>query len=73
MRWNQIEGNWKPSDGYETRGKPTNDETKQSAAGKREILLGQLQEGLGSAQDKAKGQGRHSSSGKTISGSFFIF
>jgi uncharacterized protein YjbJ (UPF0337 family) len=74
MRWNQIAGNWKPFYGYETRGELTYDETKQSA-GKREILLGKLQEGLGVAQDqakaKAKEQGRYS--GKTMSGSFFIF
>jgi uncharacterized protein YjbJ (UPF0337 family) len=70
MRWNQIAGNWKPFYGYETRGELTNDETKQST-GKREILLGKLQEGLGVAQDKAKAQGRYS--GKTMSGSFFMF
>ena len=68
IRWNQIEGHWKPFDGYETRGELTHDENKLSA-GKREILLGKLQEGLGVAQDKSE-QGI-SDFGK-ITSSFFI-
>ena len=70
MRWNQIEGNWKPFHGHHALGEPTNDETKQSA-GKREILLGKLQEGLGIAQDKAEKRGEDF--GKASRGCFYIF
>ena len=70
MRWNQIEGNWKPFEGYESEDKPTHVVSKQ-LAGKREILLGKLQEGLGVAQDKAEERSRDF--GKIVSDSFLIF
>jgi uncharacterized protein YjbJ (UPF0337 family) len=57
--------------GHHALGEPTNDETKQSAAGKREILLGKLQEGFGIAQDEAVKQGEDV--GKASRGCFYIF
>ena len=69
MRWNQIEGNWNPFDGCETRAELNHDENKL-AASKREILMDKLQEGLGIAQGKA--ERRISDFGRTTS-NFFIF
>ncbi|WP_305907075.1 CsbD family protein [Methylomarinum sp. Ch1-1] len=55
MSWNQIEGNWKQFKGKakETWGDLTDDELDQ-IAGKRDILLGKIQEKYGIAQDEAE-------------------
>ncbi|UZR29805.1 CsbD family protein [Methylococcus mesophilus] len=54
MSWNRIEGNWKQFKGKvkETWGELTDDELEQ-IAGKRDILLGKIQEKYGLAQDEA--------------------
>jgi uncharacterized protein YjbJ (UPF0337 family) len=70
MRWNQIEGEWKPFNGHPALGEPTTDETQQSA-GKREILLGKLQEGFGIAQEEA--EKRAADFGKATRGHFYIY
>lgn len=55
MSWNRIEGNWKQFKGKvkETWGDLTDDELDQ-IAGKRDILLGKIQEKYGIAQDEAE-------------------
>jgi uncharacterized protein YjbJ (UPF0337 family) len=70
MRWNQIEGDWKPFPGHHAPGEPAHDETQQSA-GRREILLGKLQEGFGIAQEEAEKQ--VDDFGKETRGYFYIF
>jgi len=57
MNWNQAEGNWKQFTGKvkETWGKLTDDEIDQ-IAGKRDILLGKVQEKYGIAQEEAEKQ-----------------
>jgi uncharacterized protein YjbJ (UPF0337 family) len=54
MSWNVIEGNWKQFKGKvkETWGELTDDELDQ-IAGKRDILLGKIQEKYGIAQNEA--------------------
>jgi uncharacterized protein YjbJ (UPF0337 family) len=54
MSWNRIEGNWKQFKGKvkETWGELTDDELDQ-IAGKRDVLLGKIQEKYGIAQDEA--------------------
>lgn len=54
MSWNVIEGNWKQFKGKikETWGELTDDEIDQ-IAGKRDILLGKIQEKYGVAQNEA--------------------
>jgi len=54
MSWNRIEGNWKQFKGKvkETWGELTDDELDQ-IAGKRDILLGKIQEKYGIAQEEA--------------------
>ena len=54
MSWNRIEGNWKQFKGkvQETWGELTDDELDQ-IAGKRDVLLGKIQEKYGIAQDEA--------------------
>jgi uncharacterized protein YjbJ (UPF0337 family) len=54
MAWDQIEGNWKQFKGKikETWGDLTDDEIDQ-IAGKRDILLGKLQERYGMEKDEA--------------------
>jgi uncharacterized protein YjbJ (UPF0337 family) len=54
MSWNRIEGNWKQFKGKvkETWGELTDDEIDQ-IAGKRDVLLGKIQEKYGIAQDEA--------------------
>ncbi|MGZ5010308.1 MAG: CsbD family protein [Methylobacter sp.] len=54
MAWDQIEGNWKQFKGKikETWGELTDDEIDQ-IAGKRDILLGKLQERYGLEKDEA--------------------
>ena len=54
MSWNRIEGNWKQFKGkvQETWGDLTDDELDQ-IAGKRDVLLGKIQEKYGIAQDEA--------------------
>ena len=54
MSWNLIEGNWKQFKGKvkETWGDLTDDELDQ-IAGRRDILLGKIQEKYGIAQDEA--------------------
>ncbi len=55
MSWNQIEGNWKQFKVKVrgTWGDLTDDEIDQ-IAGKRDILLGKIQEKYGIAQDEAE-------------------
>jgi len=57
MNWNQAEGNWKQFTGKvkEAWGKLTDDEIDQ-IAGKRDILLGKVQEKYGIAQEEAEKQ-----------------
>ena len=57
MNWNQVEGNWKQFSGKvkETWGKLTDDEIDQ-IAGKRDILLGKVQEKYGIAKEEAEKQ-----------------
>jgi uncharacterized protein YjbJ (UPF0337 family) len=57
MNWNQVEGNWKEFTGKvkETWGKLTDDELDQ-IAGKRDILVGQIQKKYGLAQEAAEKQ-----------------
>jgi len=57
MNWNQVEGNWKQFTGKvkETWGKLTDDEIDQ-IAGKRDILLGKVQEKYGIAKEEAEKQ-----------------
>jgi uncharacterized protein YjbJ (UPF0337 family) len=55
MLWNQIEGNWTQFKGKvkEMWGDLTDDEIDQ-IAGKRDVLLGKIQEKYGIAQDEAE-------------------
>jgi uncharacterized protein YjbJ (UPF0337 family) len=55
MAWDQIEGNWKQFKGKvkETWGDLTDDEIDQ-IAGKRDVLLGKLQERYGMQKDEAE-------------------
>jgi len=57
MNWKQAEGNWKQFTGKvkETWGKLTDDEIDQ-IAGKRDILLGKVQEKYGIAEEEAEKQ-----------------
>ena len=52
MNWNQVEGNWKQFSGKvkETWEKLTDDEIDQ-IAGKRDILIGKVQEKYGIAKE----------------------
>jgi len=55
MSWNQVEGNWKQFKGkvLEKWGELTDDELDQ-IAGKRDILIGKIQEKYGLAEDEAE-------------------
>jgi uncharacterized protein YjbJ (UPF0337 family) len=55
MAWDQIEGNWKQFKGKvkETWGDLTDDELDQ-IAGKRDVLLGKIQERYGMKKDEAE-------------------
>ncbi|MCL7421953.1 MAG: CsbD family protein [Methylobacter sp.] len=55
MAWDQIEGNWKQFKGKvkETWGELTDDELDQ-VAGKRDVLLGKIQERYGIEKDEAE-------------------
>jgi uncharacterized protein YjbJ (UPF0337 family) len=55
MSWNQVEGNWKQFKGKvkEKWGELTDDEIDQ-IAGKRDILIGRIQEKYGLAEDEAE-------------------
>ena len=55
MGWDQVEGNWKQFKGKvrETWGKLTDDELEE-IAGRRDILLGKIQERYGIAKDEAE-------------------
>lgn len=55
MTWDQIEGNWKQFKGKvkETWGDLTDDELDQ-IAGKRDVLLGKIQERYGIEKDEAE-------------------
>lgn len=55
MAWDQIEGNWKQFKGKvkETWGDLTDDELDQ-VAGKRDVLLGKIQERYGIEKDEAE-------------------
>ncbi|MCX5832993.1 MAG: CsbD family protein [Deltaproteobacteria bacterium] len=57
MNWEQVKGNWKQFSGTvkEKWGKLTDDEVDQ-IAGKREILLGKIQEKYGIAKEEAEKQ-----------------
>lgn len=55
MGWNKVEGNWKQFKGMvkEKWGELTDDEIDQ-IAGKRDILIGKIQEKYGLAEDEAE-------------------
>lgn len=55
MSWNKVEGNWKQFKGMvkEKWGELTDDEIDQ-IAGKRDILIGKIQEKYGLAEDEAE-------------------
>ena len=55
MSWNKVEGNWNQFKGKvkEKWGELTDDELDQ-IAGKRDILIGKIQEKYGIAQDEAE-------------------
>jgi uncharacterized protein YjbJ (UPF0337 family) len=55
MSWNKVEGNWNQFKGKvkEKWGELTDDELDQ-IAGKRDILIGKIQEKYGIAEDEAK-------------------
>lgn len=55
MNWDQIEGNWKQYSGQAQQqwGKLTDDDLQQSK-GKREELIGRIQERYGVARDEAE-------------------
>ncbi|MGZ8097275.1 MAG: CsbD family protein [Methylosarcina sp.] len=55
MAWDRIEGNWKQFKGKvkETWGELTDDELDQ-VAGKRDVLLGKIQERYGIEKDEAE-------------------
>jgi len=57
MNWDQIEGNWKQVKGVirERWGKLTDDDV-DVIAGKRDILLGKIQEKHGIAKEEAEKQ-----------------
>lgn len=57
MNWNQVQGNWKQFKGKvkEKWGELTDDELDQ-IAGKRDILIGQIQKKYGIAQEEAEKQ-----------------
>jgi uncharacterized protein YjbJ (UPF0337 family) len=57
MNWNQVQGNWKQFTGKvkEKWGELTDDELEQ-IAGKRDILVGQIQKKYGIAQEEAEKQ-----------------
>lgn len=57
MNWDQIQGQWKQlkGDAREQWGKLTDDDLTQ-AAGKREQLVGKIQERYGIAREKAEEQ-----------------
>lgn len=57
MNWNQVEGNWKQFKGQvkETWGKLTDDDL-EVIGGKRDKLIGKLQEKYGIAQEEAEAQ-----------------
>jgi uncharacterized protein YjbJ (UPF0337 family) len=57
MNWNQVQGNWKEFKGNvkQTWGKFTDDELDQ-IAGKRDMLVGQIQQKYGIAQEVAEQQ-----------------
>jgi uncharacterized protein YjbJ (UPF0337 family) len=60
MNWDQIEGNWKQIKGRAKQqwGKLTNDDLDQ-LAGKRDQLIGKIQERYGYQRDQAEARGRH--------------
>ena len=55
MSWNKVEGNWNQFKGKvkETWGELTDDELDQ-IAGKRDILIGKIQEKYGIVEDEAE-------------------
>lgn len=57
MNWDTVEGNWKQLKGRvrETWGKLTDDEVEQ-IAGKRDRLVGKVQEKYGLARDEVERQ-----------------
>lgn len=59
MNWEQIEGNWKQFTGKirEKWGDLTDDEVAQ-IAGRRDVLIGKLQERYGIAREEAENQVR---------------
>jgi uncharacterized protein YjbJ (UPF0337 family) len=57
MNWNQAQGNWKEFTGKvkQTWGKFTDDDLEQ-IAGKRDVLVGQIQKKYGIVQEAAEKQ-----------------
>ncbi len=57
MDWNQVKGNWKQVKGNVrvNWGKLTDDELEQ-IAGKRDVLIGRIQEKYGIAKEEAEKQ-----------------
>ena len=57
INWDQMQGNWKQFKGYlrQQWGKLTDDEIDQ-IEGRREILIGKLQERYGIAREEAEKQ-----------------
>jgi uncharacterized protein YjbJ (UPF0337 family) len=60
MNWDRIEGNWKQFTGKvkEQWGKLTDDDI-DVIGGKRDQLVGKIQESYGIGKDEAEKQGRH--------------
>ncbi len=57
MNWDQIEGNWKQFKGkVKARWGKLNDDDLTAINGKRQVLLGKLQEKYGDAQDEVERQ-----------------
>lgn len=57
MNWNRIEGNWKQFKGHALQqwGKLTDDEL-DVIAGKRDLLMGKIQEAYGISRDETEKQ-----------------
>jgi uncharacterized protein YjbJ (UPF0337 family) len=57
MNWDQIEGNWKQAKGKfrEQYGKLTDDDLEQTR-GKRDLLIGKMQERYGVSKEEAERQ-----------------
>ncbi|MGZ8225518.1 MAG: CsbD family protein [Methylococcaceae bacterium] len=57
MNWDQIEGNWKQLKGkIKEKWADLNDDELEEIAGKRDVLLGKLQEKYGMEKEEAEKQ-----------------